>query len=188
MKFRRPGFHPPSPLPPNNSRKLTFLGIPSLERDTVIKYFSRDRLWSLKTDLSIPHSSIYTCQEKSNRDIFASTYLHHAFSCIPKSIMLPRPSLSFTLPSIYDSAKLDCRVYHPPSLCDPSHAGVPWSGHAAVVAHPYAPLGGCFDDPIVDVTAGTLLQLGFLVATFNFRSVPPVRAAMPPLTCASREG
>ncbi|KAI0903489.1 Alpha/Beta hydrolase protein [Ustulina deusta] len=83
--------------------------------------------------------------------------------------MLPRPSLSFTLPSIYDSAKLDCRVYHPPSLCDPSHPGVPWSGHAAVVAHPYAPLGGCFDDPIVDVTAGTLLQLGFLVATFNFR-------------------
>ncbi|TGJ81702.1 hypothetical protein E0Z10_g7063 [Xylaria hypoxylon] len=83
--------------------------------------------------------------------------------------MLPRPSLSVTLPSIYDDIKLDCRVYHPPSLRDPSHPGVPWSGHAAVVAHPYAPLGGCFDDPIVDVAAGTLLQLGFLVATFNFR-------------------
>ncbi|KAI1115657.1 Alpha/Beta hydrolase protein [Nemania sp. NC0429] len=83
--------------------------------------------------------------------------------------MLPRPCLSFTLPSIYDDTKLDCRLYHPPCLRDPSHPGAPWSGHAAVVAHPYAPMGGCFDDPIVDLTAGTLLQLGFLVATFNFR-------------------
>ncbi|KAI0421875.1 Alpha/Beta hydrolase protein [Xylaria grammica] len=83
--------------------------------------------------------------------------------------MLPRPSLSFTLPSISDDTRLDCRLYHPPSLRDPSHPGEPWSGHAAVVAHPYAPLGGCFDDPIVDVAAGTLLHLGFLVATFNFR-------------------
>ncbi|KAI0536080.1 Alpha/Beta hydrolase protein [Xylaria digitata] len=83
--------------------------------------------------------------------------------------MLPRPSLSFTLPSISDNTKLDCRVFHPPSLCRPSHPSVPWSGNAAVVAHPYAPFGGCFDDPIVGVVAGTLLQLGFLVATFNFR-------------------
>ncbi|KAI0434908.1 Alpha/Beta hydrolase protein [Xylaria sp. FL1042] len=84
-------------------------------------------------------------------------------------IMLPRPSLSFTLPSIYDGTKLDCRVYHPPSFHNSSYRGGPWVGHAAVIAHPYAPLGGCFDDPIVDVTAGTILQLEFLVATFNFR-------------------
>ncbi|KAI1152295.1 Alpha/Beta hydrolase protein [Nemania diffusa] len=83
--------------------------------------------------------------------------------------MLPRPCLSFTLPSVYDDTKLDCRVYHPPCLRSPSRSGAPWPGHAAVVAHPYAPLGGCFDDPIVDIAAGTLLQLGFLVATFNFR-------------------
>ncbi|KAI0409797.1 Alpha/Beta hydrolase protein [Xylaria palmicola] len=83
--------------------------------------------------------------------------------------MLPRPCLSFTLPSIYDNTRLDCRVYHPPCLRDPSHADAPWPRHAAVVAHPYAPLGGCFDDPVVDVVAGTLLQVGFLVATFNFR-------------------
>ncbi|KAI1125296.1 Alpha/Beta hydrolase protein [Nemania abortiva] len=83
--------------------------------------------------------------------------------------MLPRPCLSFTLPSVYDNIKLDCRVYHPPCLRDPSHSGAPWAGHAAVVAHPYAPLGGCYDDPVVDVAAGTLLQLGFLIATFNFR-------------------
>ncbi|KAI0810426.1 Alpha/Beta hydrolase protein [Xylaria sp. FL0064] len=83
--------------------------------------------------------------------------------------MLPRPSLSFTLPSIYDGTKLECRIYHPPSFHNGSHCGVPWSGHVAVIAHPYAPLGGCFDDPIVDVVAGTVLQLGFLAATFNFR-------------------
>ncbi|KAI1735843.1 Alpha/Beta hydrolase protein [Xylaria scruposa] len=83
--------------------------------------------------------------------------------------MLPRPCLSFTLPSIHDSTRLDCRIYHPPCLREPSRSDTPWPGHAAVVAHPYAPLGGCFDDPIVDVAAGTLLQLGFLVATFNFR-------------------
>ncbi|RYC63346.1 hypothetical protein CHU98_g2862 [Xylaria longipes] len=83
--------------------------------------------------------------------------------------MLPRPCLSFTLPSIHDNTQLDCRVYHPSCLRDPSHSHTPWPGHAAVVAHPYAPLGGCFDDPIVDLAAGTLLQLGFLVATFNFR-------------------
>ncbi|KAF4479172.1 hypothetical protein CGGC5_v011766 [Colletotrichum fructicola Nara gc5] len=37
------------------------------------------------------------------------------------------------------------------------------------MAHPYAPLGGCYDDPIVDIVAGTLLRHGFLVGTFNFR-------------------
>lgn len=84
--------------------------------------------------------------------------------------MLPRPSLSFTLPSIYDSTKLDCRVYHPACL-DGSFRSSPWRRHAAVVAHPYAPLGGCYDDPVVAVIASTLLQLGFVVATFNFRSV-----------------
>ncbi|KAI0976730.1 Alpha/Beta hydrolase protein [Xylaria arbuscula] len=92
--------------------------------------------------------------------------------------MLPLPSLTFTVPSIYDGTELDCRVYHPPSSHDPSHPGVPWSGqHVAVVAHPYAPMGGCFDDPIVDITAGTLLQLGFLVATFNFRGATSGRTS-----------
>ncbi|KAI8958053.1 Alpha/Beta hydrolase protein [Daldinia sp. FL1419] len=86
--------------------------------------------------------------------------------------MLPRPDLSFTLPSIHDNTKLDCRIYHPirsnqnqtlaPS--DPS-----WPRHAAVVAHPYAPLGGSYDDPIVHLVASILLHLGFVVATFNFR-------------------
>lgn len=82
--------------------------------------------------------------------------------------LLPGPTLSFTLPSIHDGLAIDCRVYHPQSL-DPSPSSPPWRKHAAVFAHPYAPLGGCYDDPVVDIAAGTLLKLGFLVGTFNFR-------------------
>lgn len=119
-------------------------------------------------------------------DLVSSHHLH-ALSVLARStpipsrhVMLPRPCLSFTLPSIHDNTKLDCRVYHPQSPCllhdsssntNTNIDGAPWSGHAAVVAHPYAPLGGCCDDPIVDVAAGTLLQFGFVVATFNFRCV-----------------
>ncbi|KAI1500191.1 Alpha/Beta hydrolase protein [Biscogniauxia marginata] len=89
--------------------------------------------------------------------------------------MLPRPNLSFTLPSIHDDTILSCRIYHPAFLNDPTSlpSASPWPGHAAVVAHPYAPLGGCFDDPVVDVVASTLLQLGFVIATFNFRGSAP---------------
>ncbi|CCC12709.1 unnamed protein product [Sordaria macrospora k-hell] len=82
--------------------------------------------------------------------------------------LLPGPTLSFTLPSIHDGLAIDCRVYHPQSL-DQSPSSPPWRKHAAVFAHPYAPLGGCYDDPVVDIAAGTLLKLGFLVGTFNFR-------------------
>ena len=81
---------------------------------------------------------------------------------------LPDPSLTFTLPSIHDGTTLDCRVYHPYSLSISLRAP-PWRRHAAIVAHPYAPLGGNCDDRIVDVTASTLLRVGYLVCTFNFR-------------------
>ena len=84
--------------------------------------------------------------------------------------MLPKPSLTFTVPSLHDGLPIDCRIYHPHALAAPSDAPA-WRRHAAVVAHPYAPLGGCYDDPIVDIVAGTLLRTGFLVGTFNFRFV-----------------
>ncbi|KAK4247557.1 hypothetical protein C7999DRAFT_41102 [Corynascus novoguineensis] len=84
---------------------------------------------------------------------------------------LPGPSLTFTIPSLHDGLPLDCRIYHPGSL-GALHDGDSWRKHAAIVAHPYAPLGGCYDDPVVDIVAGTLLQLGFLVGTFNFRCGP----------------
>ncbi|KAI0882391.1 Alpha/Beta hydrolase protein [Annulohypoxylon maeteangense] len=84
--------------------------------------------------------------------------------------MLPRPSLSFTLPSLHDNTKLDCRIYHPACLNGPlGPSDTLWHQHAAVVAHPYAPLGGSYDDPVVHLVANTLLNLGFVVATFNFR-------------------
>ncbi|KAJ2894247.1 putative acid phosphatase [Zalerion maritima] len=75
-------------------------------------------------------------------------------------MMLPDPTVSLSLPSLDDGLVLDCRVYHPLKQRNL---------HAAIVAHPYAPLGGSFDDPVVDTVAGTLLRLGFIVGTFNFR-------------------
>lgn len=44
-----------------------------------------------------------------------------------------------------------------------------WNKKAAIVAHPYAVLGGCYDDPVVDLVSSTILEQGFLVGTFNFR-------------------
>lgn len=82
--------------------------------------------------------------------------------------MLPEPALTLTLPSLNDGLALDCRVYHPQSLAANPRAP-PWKRHAAVIAHPYAPLGGSFDDPIVDTVATQLLRNGYLVGTFNFR-------------------
>ncbi|KAK1970825.1 hypothetical protein LY78DRAFT_201634 [Colletotrichum sublineola] len=83
--------------------------------------------------------------------------------------MLPEPTLSFTLPSLHDDTVLDCRVYHCHALSPAASNHSPWKRHAAVIAHPYAPLGGSYDDPIVDIVAATLLRQGFLVGTFNFR-------------------
>ncbi|KAM0333928.1 hypothetical protein ACHAQA_000945 [Verticillium albo-atrum] len=82
--------------------------------------------------------------------------------------MLPEPTLSFTLPSVHDDTVLDCRVYHSHAL-SPAPTAPPWRRHAAIVAHPYAPMGGSYDDPIVDSVAEALLRAGFLVGTFNFR-------------------
>lgn len=84
---------------------------------------------------------------------------------------LPEPALKLTIPSIHDNLTLDCRVYHPASLTSSGKA-TQWHKDAAIVAHPYAPMGGSYKDPIVDVIASTLLRLGYLVCTFNFRGAP----------------
>jgi alpha/beta superfamily hydrolase len=39
----------------------------------------------------------------------------------------------------------------------------------AIVAHPYAPLGGSYDDAVVDMAASIILKQDFVVGTFNFR-------------------
>lgn len=89
--------------------------------------------------------------------------------------MLPPPTLSFTIPSIYDGSILECRIYHPICLTPTSTAQVlPWSKKAAIVAHPYAPLGGSYDDAVVDLVGSTVLKEGFIVGTFNFRYVAAI--------------
>ncbi|CAK7566281.1 MAG: hypothetical protein SEPTF4163_004220 [Sporothrix epigloea] len=91
---------------------------------------------------------------------------------------LPDPALTLTLPSIHDGTPLDCRIYLPLSILNiastatgTAPSGRRWRGHAAIVAHPYAPMGGSYNDPIVKMVAQTLLQSPseFVVATFNFR-------------------
>jgi len=85
--------------------------------------------------------------------------------------MLAPPALSFLLPSVHDEARLACRIYHPASLEEAGHGHVTqlWRRDAAIVAHPYAMMGGSYDDRVVDLIAGTLLHAGYVVATFNFR-------------------
>ncbi|KAL7944945.1 phosphatidylinositol-glycan biosynthesis class S domain-containing protein [Trichoderma barbatum] len=90
-----------------------------------------------------------------------------------KKKMLPEPSFTLTIPSIHDGTALDCRIYHPASLLvgarSSQHGAAAWKRHAAVFAHPYAPLGGSFDDGMVDIVASQLLRKGYLLGTFNFR-------------------
>lgn len=81
------------------------------------------------------------------------------------------PDYVFTIPSLADNIALDCRIYHPQSFEDVALRGMPktWQTKGAVVAHPYSPLGGCMDDPVVMTVVEQLLDLDFVVGTFNFR-------------------
>ncbi|CRL26872.1 unnamed protein product [Penicillium camemberti] len=81
---------------------------------------------------------------------------------------LPSASFSFFLPSVYDGTKLECRVYLP-SVLQNIESATTWPNRGAIVAHPYATLGGCYDDPVVSFIGSELLQAGCVVGTFNFR-------------------
>ncbi|KAL3466039.1 Alpha/Beta hydrolase protein [Aspergillus heterothallicus] len=81
---------------------------------------------------------------------------------------LPSPSHSFTIPSTYDGIKLACRIYLPHQLLE-SEGALNRRIRGAIVAHPYASLGGCYDDPVVSFIGGELLDAGHVVGTFNFR-------------------
>ncbi|KAH4905086.1 hypothetical protein HBI80_100440 [Parastagonospora nodorum] len=85
----------------------------------------------------------------------------------------PEALYSFTIPSIYDDTALDCRVYHPDTL---SAAGWTTSGpgqssrmRGIIMAHPYAPMGGSYDDRVVGIVVDEFLKAGWVVGTFNFR-------------------
>lgn len=78
------------------------------------------------------------------------------------------PAYAFSIPSLGNDTPLDCRIYHPnnlQSLLNDSQRPI----KGAVVAHPYPPLGGCYDDPVVLSVTETLLEQGYIVGTFNFR-------------------
>lgn len=84
--------------------------------------------------------------------------------------MLPSPSASFTLPSSHDNLEIDCRLYFPrPRAQNCEAEGETYVKGCAIFAHPYAPLGGCYDDPVVQSVGSLLLKQGFLLTTFNFR-------------------
>lgn len=38
-----------------------------------------------------------------------------------------------------------------------------------IMAHPYAPMGGSYDDRIVGIVVHEFLKAGWIVGTFNFR-------------------
>lgn len=78
------------------------------------------------------------------------------------------PVYCFTIPSVSDGTLLDCRIYHPISLQD-AQSTQQRTRKTALVAHPYAPLGGSMDDAVVATMVDQLLDLDFVVGTFNFR-------------------
>ncbi|MCJ1417183.1 hypothetical protein MMC32_003523 [Xylographa parallela] len=88
--------------------------------------------------------------------------------------MVSKPVASFTIPSIYDDTPLDCRIYHPEHFV-PNHGESSWRKKGAIVTHPYAPLGGSHDDPVVVSALGEILKQGFVVGTFNFRGAASSR-------------
>ncbi|KAI5286458.1 hypothetical protein KEM54_006774 [Ascosphaera aggregata] len=79
--------------------------------------------------------------------------------------------LEFTFPSIYDGAQIQCRIELPANVDahNISARCTSWKPRASIIAHPYQPLGGSCDDPVVRTVARELLRLGYVVGTFNFR-------------------
>ncbi|KAI9703386.1 MAG: hypothetical protein M1820_005858 [Bogoriella megaspora] len=75
------------------------------------------------------------------------------------------PAYNFTTPSLHDDIALDCRIYVP----DARSIETDYSIRGAVLAHPYAPLGGCYNDPVLEIVTRELLKHGYFICTFNFR-------------------
>ena len=81
------------------------------------------------------------------------------------------PGYGVHIPSIHDGLTLTCRLHYSSRLGD--FANSAWDKQrgyqGAIVAHPYAPLGGSQEDHVVAETTKTLVQAGYIVMTFNFR-------------------
>ncbi|KAJ5145118.1 hypothetical protein N7448_002510 [Penicillium atrosanguineum] len=78
------------------------------------------------------------------------------------------PTFSFSIRSVYDDCKLQCRLYLPGWVRNIESAPA-WSIRGAILAHPYTALGGTYDDEVISLLGGELLQEGYIVGTFNFR-------------------
>ncbi|KAK6347308.1 hypothetical protein TWF696_007379 [Orbilia brochopaga] len=76
------------------------------------------------------------------------------------------PVLTLMLPT--GAGNVEARVYHPAEFPAEYGAASASCRKAAVVAHPYASLGGNWDDPVVLALVGVLVARGWVVATFNF--------------------
>ncbi|KAF2691822.1 hypothetical protein K458DRAFT_473515 [Lentithecium fluviatile CBS 122367] len=85
----------------------------------------------------------------------------------------PEPRFTSTIPSIHDDTTLDFRLYHPDVLTRPhldeEGTDKQWKKRGIVIAHPYAPMGGSFDDRVVGIVLDEFLRAGWIVGTFNFR-------------------
>ncbi|RJE24229.1 hypothetical protein PHISCL_03439 [Aspergillus sclerotialis] len=81
---------------------------------------------------------------------------------------LRSPTFAFEIPSVHDGVRLGCRLYLPKKILQ-SGSVSGWTKRGAIVSHPYAPLGGCYDDPVVNFVGAELLRAGYVVGTFNFR-------------------
>ncbi|CAI6336084.1 unnamed protein product [Periconia digitata] len=91
----------------------------------------------------------------------------------------PEPRFTCTIPSIHDDIPLNVRLYHPDCLSRPEskdskheeEAEAKWQKKGIVMAHPYAPMGGSYDDHVVNIVIDEFLRKGWIVGTFNFRCV-----------------
>ena len=71
----------------------------------------------------------------------------------------------FSIPSL-DGTTLSCNLYTPLDGSKPAKGGVI---RGAILAHPYAPLGGSSSDGVVQRVRRLLNDEGVVVGTFNFR-------------------
>lgn len=101
---------------------------------------------------------------------FTLSEVFRSSTLLPALIMNTEPAYTFELPSLEDDTVLNARIYHHVSLVqDLQQGGSHHPLKGAVVAHPYAPLGGSYDDHVVLSVIETLLEHGSVVVSFNFR-------------------
>jgi len=91
------------------------------------------------------------------------------------------PTYSFSLRSVHDGCKLQCRLYLPGGVGNIDTAQS-WPVRGVILAHPYAPLGGTYDDAVISFLGGELLNQGYVVGTFNFRYSSCPDIVLKPLT------